>query len=552
MATYWATECLPMAVTSLLPMVLFPLLGVLKADVASRNYFQDKIVLFFGGLVIAAALELVELHRRIALRVLLLFGAKPPQLLLGFMVATAFVSMWMSNTATAAMMMPIAEAVLHQLERAAREAAHAEVAAIHTNPDEDATKEAEARAALRFKPLGKAMVLSIAYAANIGGMATLTGTGPNLVLAGDISALYPKAPGLSFASWILFGLPLSLLLLLAAWGLLCVTMLRGSSKLYQPSRVRSTLRQEYQSLGRMSSREALVLCDFVLLALLWITRDPKFVPGWGALFKEHFVTDGTVAALMASILFALPAEPVALIRGGGRRMLRLQDNDVPREVTGIELESTTRSSTAAAPNGAPAVAPSAATPTAPSPYTALLDWNEVQKVLPWHVILLLGGGFALADGCVKSGLSQSVGENLAGLRHLPPTLVSFLLLLIVSATTAVTSNVATASIFLPVVSGLAQSMGVHPLSFMIPTALTTSLAFVLPVSTPPNAMAFASGRLEVKDMVGLGLVMNAIGIAAVLFFTHTVGLGVFQLGGEEVPEEWLAGGNATERGPGHD
>ena len=236
-------------------------------------------------------------------------------------------------------------------------------------------------------------------------------------------------------------------------------------------------------------------------------------------------------------------------------MLRLQDNDVPREVTGIELESTTRSSTAAAPNGAPAVAapaPSAATPTAPSPYAALLDWNQVQKVLPWHVILLLGGGFALADGCVKSGLSQSVGENLAGLRHLPPTLVSFLLLLIVSATTAVTSNVATASIFLPVVSGLAQSMGVHPLSFMIPTALTTSLAFVLPVSTPPNAMAFASGRLEVKDMVGLGLVMNAIGIAAVLFFTHTVGLGVFQLGGESVPEEWLAGGNATERGPGDD
>ena len=638
MAIYWATECLPMAVTSLLPMVLFPLLGVLPADAVSRNYFQDKIVLFFGGLIIACALELVDLHRRVALRVLLLFGARPPQLLLGFMVSTAFISMWMSNTATAAMMMPIAEAVLLQLEHAARDAIRPTAtsrcsgamatatgpaavgdaaedeaaAAAQTAAPAEAVAEADAEAARRFRPLGKAMVLSIAYAANIGGMATLTGTGPNLVLAGDIAAIYPHAPGLSFANWLLFGLPLAALLLLSAWALITIVMLRGSSRLYQPSHVRASLQAQYNSLGRMTWRERLVLADFVLLAVLWISRSPKFVPGWGALFRTHYVTDGTVAVLMASLLFALPAEPPSLFCGArhatvtdsssaagsvvagsparrAARAVRLRDSPpdqrsgshllgrrsrVPSELslgsivanTSRDVELHAEIVPAAAPrNGAPSSAhagPAAAAQPSPPPsppppssssksYVQLIEWKRVQPLLPWHVILLLGGGFALADACMRSGLSASVGANLASLRGLPPSLVSLLLMLIVSATTAVTSNVATASIFLPVVSGLADSMGVHPLSYMIPTALTTSLAFVLPVSTPPNAMAFASGRLEVRDMVGLGLCMNAIGVLAILVAMNTIAIPIFHLDAEPVPDFWTyGGGNGTHDGGG--
>ena len=707
-AIYWATECLPMAVTSLLPMVLFPLLGVVPADAISRNYFQDKIVLFFGGLIIACGLELVDLHKRIALRVLLLFGAKPPQLLAGFMASTAFVSMWMSNTATAAMMMPIAEAVLGQLERAARDgggggssgggraaatargearqrlreapddasapglhwrqplsphwtaaeleaeaAAAAGVSSSTTTSSPssgDTAAAADADAARRFAPLGKAMVLSIAYAANIGGMATLTGTGPNLVLAGDLAALYPLAPGLSFASWIAFGLPLAITLLLVAWGLFCATLLRGAKRLYAPHRVRGALHAQYIALGPMTWRERLVLGDFVALAVLWISRDPKVLPGWGALFSPHHVTDGTIAALMASLLFALPADPPAVLFGGGgsgglgrvgdclapaqrsaaaatrggggggvgggggrarvgarvppevlpgglslsvlatavdvgavavdeagdeaagggggggdgasgRAVAAAADDDAEASTApSLAEDAAATAAAAAAPVPVPAAAShaDAAAPAAPAAaaaaaaadgYAPLLEWRKVQPLLPWHVILLLGGGFALADACVLSGLSARVGASLAMLNGLPPALVSLLLMCIVSATTAVTSNVATASIFLPVVSGLAQSMRVHPLSYMIPAALTCSLAFVLPVSTPPNAMAYASGRLEVKDMVGLGLAMNALGVLAILIAMHTLAPPLFGVGGSDVPDVWRYhdGANVTSR-----
>ena len=209
----------------------------MRAEQISHNYFKDKIVLFFGGLVVAAALEAVHLQKRIALRVLMLFGARPAQLMLGFMCSTAFISMWMSNTATAAMMMPIAEAVLQQLSTS-----------IVRRPSNPGMVD-EARPDRRFAKLGKALILSIAYAANIGGLATLTGTGPNLVLAGDVTSLYPDSPGIGFAGWMGFAFPLSCLLLACAWLLFVVTMLRGSSTLYQASRVVTQLKAEYARLG---------------------------------------------------------------------------------------------------------------------------------------------------------------------------------------------------------------------------------------------------------------------------------------------------------------
>ena len=206
MAIFWATEALPVAVSSMLPLVLLPALGIMPAERVANNYFKDMCVLFFGGLVVAAALEAVGLHRRIALKVLLTCGTKPAQLLLGFMSATAFLSMWMSNTATTAMMMPIVEAVLQQLEAAA---AAGEAAAAGAT---GAVAGAAAGGVVGPPPaalerVGKALVLGVAYAANIGGMATLTGTGPNLILAGDLAALYPAAPGLSFAAWLAFAFP---------------------------------------------------------------------------------------------------------------------------------------------------------------------------------------------------------------------------------------------------------------------------------------------------------------------------------------------------------
>ena len=274
------------------------MLGVLPADTVSRNYFQDKIVLFFGGLVIACALELVNLHRRVALCTLLLFGSRPPQLLLGFMVSTAFISMWMSNTATAAMMMPIAEAVLGQLEHAAREelrshpSSNSRQAAMNTptestvaTSDDEAQAatdhaaalaDIDAQAAQRFRPMGKAMVLSIAYAANIGGMATLTGTGPNLVLAGDVAALPASTR-------------LDRLVDCIRITTVCVPRPRSVGALLPLLRVLQLVPTcsgerspagAVRALGPMTWRERLVMIDFLLLALLWITRAPKFIPGW--------------------------------------------------------------------------------------------------------------------------------------------------------------------------------------------------------------------------------------------------------------------------------
>jgi len=486
MAVYWCCEALPIAVTSLLPLVLFPLLGVLPADRVSRNYFKDKNFLFFGGLVVAAALEAVRMHERVALRVLLVFGTTPHRLLLGFMLATAFLSMWMNNTATTAMMMPIAEAVLGELET---------------------------RAAVGS--LGKALVLGVAWAANIGGMATLTGTGPNIVLAGQFSALYPAAPPLSFASWIAFAAPLALFVLLAAWMLLLLVHLPRRQQ-YDPAETDSVIRRQYEQLGAPSFRELLVLAAFVLLALLWITRHPGFVPGWDTLFTSGFVTDGTSAIAITLLLFALPASPPEWLGSSCRHCLGRHKKGAQRRASshyalgrakvvgglgGNEMGTSGTSLEGLANNLPRSDQPSSSQPVglveprAGSPPSRLVSWADIEARVPWGVLLLLGGGFALADACVSSGLSQLIGANLTWLGPLPAAISALFLMLIVSAVTAVTSNVATASIFVPVVSSLAQSMQLHPLYLLIPVTLTTSLAFVLPVSTPPNALAFASGRI---------------------------------------------------------
>ncbi|EOD11665.1 hypothetical protein EMIHUDRAFT_41435, partial [Emiliania huxleyi CCMP1516] len=486
MGGFWAFELLPIAVTALLPLFLFPLLGIMPAQAVSQSYFQDKNVLFFGGLVVAAALECVRAHERIALTTLLLFGTRPRQLLLGFMAATAFLSMWMNNTATTAMMMPIAEAVLSSLEETAGAC--------------EGSGRASGRRALR-ESLGKALMLGVAWSANIGGMGTLTGTGPNIVLAGGFATMFPEAPALSFAAWLAFATRLArsssraVICLLVAWALLSVRHLPSSDAGYNAKATYALLVEKRRSLGPLSWREAAaaVLSDFSLLALLWVTRQPGFVPGWGSWF-DGYATDGTTAALMATLLFALPASPPstsACCKGLASRM-----------------------------------------PAAGRRRARLADWPEIEARVPWGVLLLLGGGFALADACRVSGLSDLLSEHLDPLASLPPPLVVLALMALASLATAFASNVATASILLPVVGALAVSQGCHPLLYMAPVVLAVSLAFSLPVSTPPNALAFASGRLSVRDMAPLGALLNVACCAVVFLFLFTTGEVIFGLGSQ--------------------
>ena len=360
----------------------------------------------------------------------------------------------------------------------------------------------------------------------------------------------------------------------------------------------------------MTVRERLVLIDFSLLALLWITREPKVVPGWDAFFRPKYVTDGTTAALLALVLFVLPDEPpeilssmarcvgrcawlacgrekqqleISMVEIGGRLEISIADwappasASPPDEATGTFPPTTAPvDSSASPPTTAPADSAAISPTTAPADSSAspppspsgsvqladdgegagaprasgfvrvrqgssgagapraspavsrpLLEWDMVQKTLPWDVILLLGGGFALADAVLVSGLNALLGESLSVLHDLPANVVALLLMILVSVTTSVASNVATASIFVPVVAGLADSMGIHPLLFMLSATLTSSLAFVLPVSTPPNAIAFSSGRLAVMDMIKVGTCLNVLGVLAVLLVLDTFGIALY-------------------------
>jgi sodium-dependent dicarboxylate transporter 2/3/5 len=442
MAVWWMTEAVPLAATALLPVVLFPVLGVMGGRDVAPLYFNHVIFLFIGGFMVALAMERWNLHKRIALRVLLLFGTDPRAILLGFMVAGAFLSMWISNTATTMMMVPIVLAVVGRIEQAL--------------PQADA---------------GRAVVgllLGVAYSASLGGIATPVGTPPNLFFSQIFADRFPGAPEISFLGWMSFALPISLVFLALTWLLLGRLYFSGSQGLELD---RSTFRRQLDELGPLSFEERVVLADFVLLAGLWLTRaDLRFgeafaIPGWARLFESGFVTDGTVAIALAVVLFVVPsrAEP------GGR----------------------------------------------------VLDWATARK-LPWNIVLLFGGGFALAKGFEESGLSQWVGNRLSLLEAWPPVLIVLAVALLVTFLTELTSNTATSEVLLPILAALSLSIGVNPLLLMIPGTLSCSLAFMLPVATPPNAIVFGTDRLRIADMARVGMMLNLIGAVLVTAGTWLV------------------------------
>ncbi|EDO42123.1 predicted protein, partial [Nematostella vectensis] len=540
MAVYWVTEVVSLAVTALLPLVLFPMLGVVGSKQISPPYFQDTNVLFMGGLIVAVAIEHWMLHKRIALRVLLLVGSQPRRLMLGFMLVTAFLSMWISNTATTAMMVPIAEAVLSELKKEEiKQKLESESNSDTVNQNEgfsdgpvnngeEDTKNDDIGTEIdrRFMRMSKMLLLSIAYAANIGGTATLTGTAPNLVLSGQVIKLYPKSPGIGFADWFFFAFPEMLILLFVAW--YCSAPVEGNflklrsfrcgcckkshrSDKEQDKAVRVVLLNQYKALGPMSFAEIAVLVHFIMLALLWLFRNPKFMKGWSAIlfiqsvFNMHrfgvsharYVKDGTVAMVVAFSLFVFPSKKPEILCWN--------------------------------PEGK-----------VTKPPEALLTWKTVAHKLPWNIIILLGSGFALAEACKVSGLSEWLGLQLVGLNTIPSYGIVAIVCILITTFTEVTSNTATATIFLPILASLlmlyslvykkhGENINVHPWYLMIPATVSCSFAFMLPVATPPNAIVFAGGELRVSDMAKAGIGMNILGVAILLLCVHTYGMTMFGL-----------------------
>ncbi|KAF6284848.1 solute carrier family 13 member 3 [Rhinolophus ferrumequinum] len=522
MAVYWCTEALPLSVTALLPIVLFPFLGILPSSRVCPQYFLDTNFLFLSGLIMATAIEEWNLHRRIALKVLMLVGVQPAWLILGMMVTTSFLSMWLSNTASTAMMLPIASAILKSLfgQKEARKdlsweseenAAAVRTNGLHTVPtemqslasteDKDCPEEVEAPCSKKEEEyrrnIWKGFLISIPYSASIGGTATLTGTPPNLILLGQLKSFFPQCDVVNFGSWFIFAFPLMLLFLLVGW--LWISFLYGGMTLRgwrkKKSEIRAdaeeragaVIREEFQNLGPIKFAEQAVFILFCMFAILLFSRDPKFIPGWANFFTPGFLSDAVTGVAIVTILFFFPSQR-------------------PSIKWWFDFK---------APN----------TETKP-----LLTWKKAQDTVPWNIILLLGGGFAMAKGCEESGLSAWISNQLHPLENMPPVLAVLLITSVIAFFTEFASNTATVIIFLPVLSELAIRLRVHPLYLMIPGTVGCSYAFMLPVSTPPNSIAFASGHLLVKDMVRAGFLMNLMGVLLLNLAINTWAQTIFQLG----------------------
>jgi solute carrier family 13 (sodium-dependent dicarboxylate transporter), member 2/3/5 len=461
MAVWWITEVIPLSATALIPLILFPAFGIMDGKAVANEYVNYIIFIFIGGFMVALAMERWNLHKRLALRILMLLGVQPRFILLGFMLATSFLSMWISNTATAMMMVPIAIALV-------------------ANLDEFLGKE-------KVRKFSVGIFLGIAYSASIGGIATLIGTPPNLVFVKIFDTFFPNAPEISFAQWFFFALPISMFFLFVAWVLL--------SLLFCPSKGmgldKRVFIDQHKALGPLSFEEKIVLTDFFTLVFLWMFRaDIKIggftLPGWSGLFpKAEFINDGTVAIAMGFILFLIPTRNA---RGTGEER-------------------------------------------------RILSWKTAAR-LPWNIVLLFGGGFALAGGFKASGLSVWLGKQLNGLSSLPPLLIIACICLLLTFLTELTSNTATAQIFMPILAALAVSIRVNPLLLMIPGALSCSFAFMLPVATPPNAIVFGTDRLRVADMARVGVVLNFLGVIIITLAVFLLGRAVFGIDLSKIPA-WM-------------
>ncbi|GIY26521.1 hypothetical protein CDAR_66321 [Caerostris darwini] len=486
-ASYWILEPVPIAVTALLPIVLFPMLGVANSSTICLTYMKESFMMFIGGLIVAIAVEDCKLHERIALKVLLLIGTEIKWLMMGFMMTTMVLSMWISNTATTAMMVPIVEAVVGKITMNANsEEIQLEERSSMTeskvyNLDEEgkSTEPNKIEDKSRCSVLKVAFLLSVCYSANIGGTGTLTGTGPNLVFKGMLEELHPESTEITFATWMMYNIPGMVLCVLIGWFYLWLVYIRCSKtnhNLQSKENIHGIISKRYDRLGPISNQERTVIVLFFILVLLWVFRDPKFIRGWSDVIGSDSKMGDSVAAIAVSfLLFYLPSNFRDL-------------NSKP-----------------------------------------VLEWKTAQAKLPWGVILLLGGGFALAHGAEVSGLSKILGEKLTLLNVLPPGAVVAIICFMTAMLTEIASNTTTATILLPVLDQMALSIGVNPLYMMLPVSVVCSYAFMLPVATPPNAIAFENGNMNTLDMAYPGIVMNLICCAVQLFMLNTLGVVMFDI-----------------------
>ena len=446
MAILWITEAIPLAVTSLIPLIYFPFAGLLSAEETASSYMNSIIFLFLGGFLIAIAMEEWSLHKRIALKIITIFGGTPNSIILGFMASGAFLSMWISNTATALMLLPIGLSVINKIES-------------EFNPEQTH----------QFTVI---LLLSIAYSCSLGGVATLIGTPPNLVMIKMLNVLFPDAPVITFGNWMLLALPVSIIMLCVVAILLTKLLFRVDKGIQLN---KNFIREEYKQLGNFSFEERAVSIVFIITALLWIFRsDILFgfmtIPGWSNLLPTtEFIDDGTVAITMAFILFLIPSK---------------------------------------------------------SKNRMLLDYKSFIKI-PWGIILLFGGGFALAKGFSSTGLSLYIGDQLRGLQNISPLVIVIISAFTISFLTELTSNTAVIQMILPIAASVSVAIGLNPILLMITVTLSASMAFMLPVATPPNTIIFSGGKIKTIEMAKSGFLLNILGAIIVSIIVYYLGNIIF-------------------------
>lgn len=426
-SAWWATEPIPIPVTSLVPIILIPAIGLSSLDKATASYANPTIFLFLGGFILGIAMETCQLHKRIALTILQKVGVSPRRQIAGFMLATAFISMWVSNTATAVMMTPIGISV----------------AKLFTAGSDDKDS----------KHFQVALLLGIAYSASIGGLATLIGTPPNALLRAFLQEHYDIHVG--FGQWMLFGVPISFVMLIGAY----FWLTRGKFKVsLEKESAEKVLANEMIKLGKMRKDEKWVLFIFTLAAISWI-----FQPYIAKVFP--FISDTFIAIFFSLVMFIIPTDY------------------------------------------------------AHSHF--LLTWEEATQI-PWGILLLFGGGLAVAESINSSGLAVWLAQQMQIVANLPLILIIGVVILVILFLTEITSNTATAAAFLPLVGAIAVAQGVAPELYTVPAAVAASCAFMLPVATPPNAIVFSSDLVSIGDMIKAGFMLNILCVIVITFFSLTL------------------------------
>ncbi|MCE7784517.1 SLC13 family permease [Staphylococcus xylosus] len=433
-ATWWITEAIPIAATSLLPLILLPIGHVLNPEEVSAQYGNDIIFLFLGGFILAIAMERWNLHTRVALSIINTLGTSTGKILLGFMIATGFLSMFVSNTAAVMIMIPIGLAIIKEAN---------ELKSQNTKPESISKFE-------------QSLVLAIGYAGTIGGLGTLIGTPPLIILKGQYQSAFGEE--ISFAKWMIIGVPTVIVLLFLVWVYIRYVAFKHDMKELPGGQ--KLIKEKLSELGKMKYEEKIVSVVFLLASFLWISRE-FLLKNWSVTSE---VADGTIAMFISVLLFLIPAKNK-------------------------------------------------------EQHKRIIDW-EVAKELPWGVLILFGGGLALAKGISESGLANWLGEQLKLIEGVSPLIIVLVITIFVLFLTEITSNTATATMILPILATLSVAVNVHPLLLMVPAAMAANCAYMLPVGTPPNAIVFGTGRISIKRMASVGFWVNLLSIVVIVLVVY--------------------------------